>query len=178
LGTFVIGCAPIRSPEPQESHDSVEADVPRGKVTRFGLFLDRGAGWVQDSTQGSTGKVIRGATLEFDEETDRIPLIKGTIFGYRYWLKFAPDEARPEFTRVLFHPPMTLPDGSTVTRSERTMERDATYGIVTSIDAYTLSEDYELIEGEWVFQLVREGVILAEQRFTTYVPVANEKSPP
>jgi hypothetical protein len=160
IGVAVIGCAPIQSAAPPRSYDELDAGVPRGKVTRFGLFRDRGAGWIQDNTQSSTGKVIRGATLEFDEDTHRIPLIKGTVFGYRYWLKFAPDEARPEFTRVLLHPPMTLPDGSTVTRFERTIERAATYGIVTSIDAYALSEDYELVEGEWGFQLIRKKCAL------------------
>ena len=178
IGAFVIGCTPIQSPEQQRSHGSDEADVPRGKVTRFGLFLDRGAGWVQDSTQSSTGKVIRSATLVFDEETNRIPLVKGTVFSYRYWLKFAPSEQRPELTRVLMHPAMTLPDGSTVTRSERTITGNATHGIVTAIDAYALSEDYELVEGEWVFQLIWQDEKLVEQRFTTYVPIESIESPP
>lgn len=170
IGAAVIGCDPMQSTEPQATRGSINVDVPRGKITRFGLFRDGGAGWVQDDAQSSTGKVIRGATLEFKQETDRVPLIKGTIFGYRYWLKFAPAEERPSFTRVLIHPPMTLPDGSTVNRSERTIVGNATHGIVTAIDAYAFSEDYELVEGEWTFQLVWEGELLAEQRFTTYAP--------
>jgi len=40
---------------------------------------------------------------------------------------------------------MTLPDGSKVIRSERTIRKKATHKIVTAIDAYALSEDYEPI---------------------------------
>jgi hypothetical protein len=45
-----------------------------------------------------------------------------------------------------------------------------THGIVTSIDAYALSENYELVEGEWAFQLWYGDEILAEQKFTAYWP--------
>ena len=65
---------------------------------------------------------------------------------------------------------MILPDDSSVTRSERNIGKGTTNGIVTSIDAYALSEDYELVEGEWIFQLWHENKMLAEQRFTTYWP--------
>lgn len=63
---------------------------------------------------------------------------------------------------------MTLPNGSKVIRSERTIRKKATHGIVTAIDAYALSEDYELVEGEWTFQLWHGDKMLAEQKFTTY----------
>ena len=153
------------------STNALSADtVPHGKVTQYGLFQSRGTGYVQDDASSSTGKAISGATLEFDIETDRVPLQKGVIFGYRYWLKLAPDQNRPQLTRILMHPEMTLPDGSKVSRSERVLNKKATHGIVTSIDAYALSEDYELVAGEWIFQLFWDGELLAEQRFTTYRP--------
>jgi len=65
---------------------------------------------------------------------------------------------------------MTLPDGSTVTRSERNITRKATHGIVSSLDVYALNEDYELVEGEWIFQLWYADKMLTEQKFTTYWP--------
>ena len=50
------------------------------------------------------------------------------------------------------------------------LNKKATHGIVTSIDAYALSEEYELVAGEWIFQLLWDGELLAEQRFTTFQP--------
>lgn len=170
LGTAATVAGPLAAAEPEEPISDSLAVAPSGKVTRYGIFRNQGTGWVQDDAQSSTGKVIRGATLEFDQETDRVPLVKGTTFGYRYWLKLAPDEERPELTRVLIHPEMALPDGSTVTRSERTFTKSATHGIVTAIDAYALSEQYELVAGDWIFQILWDGKVLAEQRFTTCQP--------
>ena len=142
-----------------------------GKSTRYGLFKQRIRGRMVKDPDASTGTVIRGSTLEFiGNNTERVPLRKGVRFGYRYWLKVPPDQKRPNLKRVLIHPEMTLPDGSTVNRSERTINKRATHGIVTAIDAYALSEDYELVEGEWIFQLWYNEHKLVEQKFIAYTP--------
>jgi hypothetical protein len=148
-----------------------EADLPRGKSTRFGLFRQRSSGRQVKEPQASTGAVIRGSTLEFrGADTSRIPLRKGVRFGYRYWLKLPDGGKRPTLTRVLIHPEMTLPDGTVVTRSSRMITRRATHGIVTAIDGYGITEDYELVKGDWVFQIWYGGHKLVEQTFTTYKP--------
>lgn len=171
LGTVsgvLAGCA--------QNATVAEQALPRGQVTKFGLFRERGKGWVQNDPSSSTGKTIRGATLEFTEDTNRVPLRVGVQFGYRYWLKFPAESNRISFRRILLHPPMSLPDGSSVTRSERGISKRSTNGIVTSIDAYGLSEEYELVEGDWVFQIWHEDRLLAEQKFTTYWPATEEVS--
>jgi hypothetical protein len=151
-----------------------ERKIPWGRVVLYGLFNARSTGSMMDNANSSTGKVIRGSVLNFTEQTQRIPLLKGTRFGYRYKLKLPSDESRPEIRRVLMHPEMTLLDGSTVSRSERTLRKRATYGIVNAIDAYALSEDYELVEGDWTFQLWYEDKLVVEQTFTTYRPDKDE----
>lgn len=171
LGTCLTGCDQKLAENQQSAVKQDTQDLPRGKSTKYGLFSERGRGWIQDDANASTGKVIRGSTLEFvGESTQRIPLRKGVRFGYRYWLKLPPDQKRPSLKRVLIHPEMTLPDGSTVSRSERTINKRATHGIVTAIDAYALSEDYELVEGEWIFQLWFHEHKLVEQKFIAYTP--------
>ena len=170
LGGALVGCDQQPSVTEDPVATEVEQGLPRGKVTKFGLFRERGKGWVEDDKNAGTGRVIRGATLEFTEDTNRIPLRKGVFFGYRYWLKFPALENQVSFKRVLIHPQMILPDGSKVTRSERKIGKGTTHGIVTSIDAYAFSEDYELVEGDWIFQLWYEDRMLAEQKFTAYWP--------
>lgn len=169
-GILLFGCDQQPANDEAFAAQRVGQNLPYGKATKYGLFRERGAGWIQDSAKTGTGKVIRGATLEFVEDTNRVPLRTGVTFGYRYWLKFPPDQNRASLRRVLIHPEMTLPNGSKVSRSERNIGKKTTHGIVTSIDAYALSEDYELVEGEWVFQLWSEDRLLAEQIFTSYWP--------
>jgi hypothetical protein len=144
--------------------------IPRGKATQYGLFRERGRGWARDNKNTSTGKLIRKPKLDFVEQTGRIPLRKGVYFGYKYWLKIEPDKPRADLKRVLLHPEMLMPDGSRVSRSERVIRKRTTHGIVTALDAYALSEDYELVEGDWTFQLWYGDDLLVEQTFTTYWP--------
>ncbi|MCU7845601.1 MAG: DUF3859 domain-containing protein [Candidatus Thiodiazotropha sp. (ex Monitilora ramsayi)] len=141
-----------------------------GKVTEFGLFNGLDKGQTVESKLSGTGKIIRNVTVEFAETSTRIPLRKGVYFGYRYWLKLSPDQHRPMLTRRLTHPEMLMPDGTRVTESERRIKRKATHGIVTALDLYALSEEYELVEGEWTFQIWFNGKMLVSQRFITYWP--------
>ena len=158
------------------------AEAPAGNATQelkaqvfqFGIYKATKKGRVTDSTKTNTGKVVRKPTLEHVSMTDRIPLVKDTYFGLQYRLWNLPTEVTlkrvMQLRSVLIHPEMTLPDGSRVSRSERKFRKRATHGIVTAIDAYALSEDYELVEGDWVFQLWYQDEMLVEAKFTTYWP--------
>lgn len=174
-----------QQPGNQESDlkKQVTSGIPRGKATSYGLFRERGRGWAQDNENTSTGKMIRKPKLDFEEQTERIPLRKGVYFGYKYWLKIEPDKPRADLRRVLMHPEMVMPDGTRVSRSERALRKHTTHGIVTALDGYALSEDYELVEGDWTFQLWYKDDLLVEQAFTTYWPeedadLAREPSAP
>jgi len=179
ISIALSGCAGIKQPSADSQQPGIQESkpvkqatpgMPYGKATQYGLFRERGRGWARQDENTSTGKLIRNAKLEFTEQTERIPLRKGVYFGYKYWLQTKPDKSRANLRRVLIHPEMTLPDGSRVSRSEREIRKRTTYGIVTSLDGYALSEDYELVEGDWTFQLWYEGSLLVEQTFTTYWP--------
>ena len=101
------------------------------------------------------------------EETDRVPLKLGVHFGYRYHLQFPTDVRAVDLKRVMLHPPLTRPDGTSVTRSERTLRKRVYQGFVTGVDGYAFHEPYELAQGEWVFQLWYRDRLLVEQRFET-----------
>lgn len=173
LALALAGIHPISADDKQpgskqKESKQVQRKIPWGKATRYGLFRERAKGFTREDSKASTGKSIRKPTLEFSEDTQRIPLRTGVYFGYRYWLKLPPEQSRPELRRLLIHPEMVLPDGSRVSRSERRFRKKATQGIVTAIDAYALSEEYELVEGDWIFQLWYQGELLVEAKFTTY----------
>ena len=164
--------ADSRQPGAQEAriNRQVTPVKPRGKATRYGLFRERGRGSARKDESTSTGKLIRRPKLQFVEQTERIPLRRGVYFGYKYWLKIEPDQTRANLRRILIHPEMLMPDGSRVSRSERALRKRTTHGIVTALDVYALSEDYELVEGDWTFQLWYKDDLLVEQTFTTYWP--------
>ena len=147
---------------------------PRGWVFEHGIYNPLRKGRPRDEITANTGKVINRPVLELAEQTDRIPLVKGTYFAYRYRLlnlpKYVVMKPVVELRKVLVHPEMTLPDGSTATGSDRVIKGRTSAGQVTGFDGYAFNEDYELVEGEWTFQIWYEDQMLVEQTFTMYWP--------
>ena len=103
-----------------------------------------------------------------------MPLVKDTYFAYRYRLLNLPKEEvkKPtvDLRKVLIHPDMTLPDGSISNGWDRTFRGRTSAGQVIAFDGYVFNEDYELVEGEWTFQIWFRDKMLVEQKFTTYRP--------
>jgi len=157
-----------------ETQVAGENVVPSGRIIRAGIFKAVHEGKLLEDTSGTTGKSLKSLTLEFVKPAERIPLVKGGYLGFQYGLSKLPPELENtreiELRRVLTHPEMTLPDGSTTTGSDYTVRRKIKLGQVTSYDAYGFHEDYELVEGEWAFQLWYQDDLLVEKKFTTYWP--------
>jgi hypothetical protein len=147
---------------------------PRGRVFEHGIYNALRKGRPRDELTANTGKVMNRPVLELAEQTDRIPLVKDTYFAYRYRILDLPKDVvkRPavELRKVLIHPEMTLPDGSTATGSDRTFKGRTSVGQVIGFDGYAFNEDYELVEGDWTFQIWYQDQMLVEQTFTMYWP--------
>jgi len=150
------------------------SEGPRAHVFQFGLYKATRKGQVKSNTQSNTGKVVRRPTLEHVSMTDRVPLVRDTYFGYQYRLFKLPPEAlvRPVMVlrKVLIHPPMTLPDGSTTTGWDRTFKGRVEVQQVMGFDGYAFNEDYELVEGDWIFQLWYKDRKLIERKFVSVRP--------
>jgi hypothetical protein len=121
----------------------------------------------------TTGKGVTKPVITRDRETDRIPLIKDKYMAYQYRLSNLPGTRTVKLRRVLKHPEFSLPDGTTSTGSDFMISKKLERGEVFAYDAYALNEDYEMVEGEWVFQIWYQDKILVEQKFTTYWPASN-----
>jgi len=175
--TTTIGSVPEASTEMQAAEENV---VPSGRVIRAGIFKAVHEGRLLEGTSGTTGKSLKSLTLEFVSEAERIPLLKGTYLGFQYRLSSLPPELEDtrviKLRRVLIHPEMTLPDGSMTTGSDYTVSRKIKLEKVNSYDAYGFHENYELVEGDWTFQLWYEDALLIEQKFTTYLPEEDASS--
>jgi hypothetical protein len=147
---------------------------PSGHVFEYGVYSVLRKGRVRDEITANTGKVINKPVLDLAEQTDRIPLVKGTYFAYRYRILDLPKEVaiKPvaELRKVIIHPEMTLPDGTTATGSDRTFKARTSARKVVGFDGYAFNEDYELVEGDWTFQIWFQDQMLVEQIFTMYWP--------
>lgn len=163
----LVGCDQTATEEP----DAGENLAVTGSIIKYGIYELIRPGTLRDVPGTTTGKSIVKPVIQLTEQTSRIPLKIGTYFAYQYRLRNFP--AQPplvQLRRVLKHPEMTLPDGTTTTGSDFMIPGKVHVGEVIGSDGYAFSEDYELAEGEWSFEIWYQGKLLIEQRFTTYWP--------
>ncbi len=151
-------------------------DSLKGKVVKAGLFKVIRSGGLVESRNTSTGKAISKPVIQLLTATDRIPLVKDAHMSLQYRIWNLPEQpAYIKLRRVLKHPVMTLPDGTQTTGSDYMINGSVSIGQVIAYTGYGLNEDYEMLEGEWTFQIWYEDKKLIEHTFTTYWPEETEK---
>jgi hypothetical protein len=139
-----------------------------GRVTSHGLYQVVRTGPLVDNAKTNTGKTHSASTIQLIEKTDRIPIKKGNYFGFQSRIEPLPGKSFIKLRKVVIHPPMVLPDGSSKTGYQLDETKKVSSGVAFTTSGYSLDEDYELVAGEWVFQYWLEGQLLIEQKFFTY----------
>jgi hypothetical protein len=169
-----IATATDQATAPAEAAPETVQKDPHGRVFEYGVYDAIRKGRLRDEMTANTGKVMNRPVLELAEQTERIPLVRDTYFAYRFRILDLPKDVvkRPavNLRKVLIHPEMTLPDGSTSTGSDRTLKGRTSAGQVIGFDGYAFNEDYELVEGDWTFQIWFQDHLMVEQTFTMYWP--------
>ena len=150
--------------------DEVKVKPPSGRVLRYGIFSPVRGGTVIESKQTSTGKALSNLVMTFIRETQNIPIKKDRLLAYQYRLSNIPAKGYVELRRVLKHPAFTRPDGTVTTGSDYTIKKKVEGSEVFAYDVYGLNETYEMVEGEWLFQIWYQDNKLVEQSFVTYFP--------
>jgi len=147
----------------------------KGRVGQHGLYkLIRSGGVVEDPST-STGKAVAKPVVQQVESTERIPLIRGAQMYLQYRIWYLPDRpAYVDLRQVLKHPEMTLPDGSVSTGSDFMIKGKVSVNQAIGFIGYGFDEDYELVEGDWVFEIWYQGKKMINQKFTTYWPDKEE----
>lgn len=141
----------------------------KGRVSRAGLYRLVRSGGLIDDPNTNTGKAVVKPVVEMLKATQRIPLIKGSqmYLQYRIW----PLPAQPAYAdlrQVVKHPKINLPDGSVSTGFASTIKGRVNSNQVIAYTGYGLDEDYELVEGDWIFEIWYQDKKVIEQTFTTY----------
>ncbi len=147
----------------------------KAKVIKSGLFKVVRSGGLVASAHTSTGKAFVKPVIQMVKAGNRIPLVKDAHMSLQYRIWNLPEQpAYIPLRRVLRHPPMTLPDGKVTTGSEYMITGKVNAGQVIAYTGYGLNEPYEMLEGDWTFEIWQGGNKLVEHTFTTYWPDAAE----
>ncbi|NOX91441.1 MAG: DUF3859 domain-containing protein [Gammaproteobacteria bacterium] len=117
----------------------------------------------------TSGYVTRGKA-RLVKETQRIPLKKGRLFGFRFHIYgIEKNIGVIPLELVVIHPEMKKPDGSLSTGYRYNIDLKLNNGMVEDKTGYSINEDYEMVEGDWQFEFLFMNKTLLKQTFTTYL---------
>jgi hypothetical protein len=154
---------------PLIAHSAVEdmASVPTGEVLKAGICVQKEVTRRYDQPQSTAGYATNG-DLQIVQETVTVPLQKGIGFGFAWVAKNLPPNV--DLTYRIEHPVITRPDGITLDHFEELLPAQSKGGRIESIDCYSLSEDHELVPGNWTISILYQGRQLARRIFYVQPP--------
>ncbi len=139
------------------------------EIVAYGIFTARETTRLGPSTaQAPAADGVKGVTFS-ENYTSEIPAVLGTTFGIQYLINSSPKGGRIKVTCVI-----VFPEGGLVDRRGRIYKK-STEKITTFIGRKTLygygfDEPWELVPGEWTFQIWHNDVRLAQKTFTVLPP--------
>jgi uncharacterized protein DUF3859 len=155
---------PAAEPATQPVPEPAAEPVPDLRVLEYGIYSATPEGIIKtpETTMGST---IISRDFKLIEETDRVPIARDTVFGIYMIL----DDPRYEsilVTRRIIHPEMDDPYRK-VTTTMSVSERALQNGIAVHY-GYRLEEPFEMLPGDWTFEIWYADSLLCSQTFTLY----------
>ncbi|WP_319239494.1 DUF3859 domain-containing protein [uncultured Propionivibrio sp.] len=143
------------------------SNSPTGEVVKAGVCVQEQVTLRYSQPQSTAGYATNGP-LKIVQETNTIPLQKNIGFGFAWRAKNIPPQAKVIY--LVEHPAITRPDGTTLEHFEEPLLTQSEGGQIESIDCYMLSEDYELVPGQWSLSIYYQGVQLVRQTFHIQAP--------
>jgi hypothetical protein len=129
--------------------------------------VERTGGIMSEDPNSETGYSWTATKLTNVEETNRIPLIKGHGFHVQLLLFTLPVETTA-IDVSWTHPAMALPSGDVIQYGAASIPTETGLAFPGASFTYTLDEDYELVEGDWVVTFSHQRKELFQITFTTY----------
>jgi len=112
----------------------------------------------------STGYFLHSDDMEFQERTNVIYPKVGLSFGISYRFETDTEVADVlEFECRIKHPKMINPTNNEA--FTEIVEAKDEWSDELGFDFYTLEFDWEIQFGEWVFEIIHDGKVLASQSF-------------
>ena len=143
---------------------AADVQVRAAEIVGYGLFESKASEHSKgDTTESPRADAVKG--VRFLEYTNEIPGAIGASFGFQYVVNSSPRGAVLDVTNVIRFPGDGLqrPNGRSWSESRedrqiRIGERDF-YG-------YAFDEEWEIIPGEWVFEVWHKDARLIKKTFT------------
>ena len=145
---FIFGCAGSQV-DPKNIYGA--------EILDYGICTINLKETVSSDTTASGGyNVTEG--VKFTKKTTNIPAEKEISFGIKYVVNGKPEGSKVKLKVIAIHPPIKG-------RTKSSAMVDAKVGTWRA-DFYTFNENYELVEGEWIFQIYYKNNLLIEKSFT------------
>ena len=140
----------------------------KSRDTDYSKFLGKEEIVKSPETPSGITRIPAGAPF-IATSTNRVPAKIGVIFGFWYEIDNVPAlDGEVGLTTIVRHPSITKPDG-TVSNGFTTIEKqDIKSGRVVGMTGYELDHDYELVAGDWQFEMQYGGVTVCKQKFTVF----------
>ena len=150
---------------------SLNAAEVQGKVLTYGLVKRTTEEVVVKTPETTSGATrIPSGFPAITPQTNRIPAKAGVAFGMVYEISglTAKDGEEVEIVKVVTHPPMTKPDGS-VSKGFIFLEKvPVKAGRAWAFTGYSLDHNYELVTGDWTFEMRYARKPVVKQTFSLY----------
>ncbi len=144
------------------------AAAERGiEIVDYGIY-DHTVTAVVPEPKDVAGERTTVANVRLREKTQVIDAQRGRMFGFQFRVTDPALYGKRLVTRKLV-PRLTNPKTG---RSATSVEGEVVAGPGTVfLNAYGFDYDWERAEGEWTFQVLHEGRVLAEKKFKVILPM-------
>lgn len=137
------------------------------EIVDYGVY-DHTVTQVIPEPKDVAGERTTVANIRLREKTEVIDAQRGRMFGFQFRVTDPALYGQRLVTRKIV-PRLTNPKTG---RSATIVEGDAIAGPDTIfLNAYGFDYDWERAEGEWTFQVLHEGKVLAEKKFKVILPM-------
>jgi len=121
-------------------------------------------------TSGSVVLKVNQDEIKFLESTEKIPAIIGTKFGFIYEIQGEPKRKNIKVKNITIFPAEGLIDPKNNKKFAQSIFQNELKMNERHYRGYQFDEEWELVPGEWVFQIWYDDIKLVEKKFIVYKP--------
>lgn len=143
--------------------------INTAETLAFGVFTSYGKESKTGQGMDDTPPLDTVKTYRFRNFTNRIPMHIGTEFGIEYQINTKPKGQPINISTVIIFPEPGLkrPGGKTHKKSRETNRVSIGKG---HLHGYGFDEEWELVPGQWTFEVWHENARLVKRSFTIFDP--------
>ncbi|NOZ51964.1 MAG: DUF3859 domain-containing protein [Gammaproteobacteria bacterium] len=148
----------------------VLAERLNAEILEFGYYKKNSEPRRYKNPATATGYVQEGGDVELVQNTDRIPAEKNRLFGFKFRVTGLDNMLSTQLVLSVTHPKIKRNNGSIATHYSYPILLSINNGVIENQTGYSMDHEYEVVEGEWTFELWYYKQKILSQTFYTYFP--------